>query len=234
MGDGPRDGPVACKSKDHACLAAKHRRGGRGGGARRASEVTSKKRDPPHFERAPPHKLCAFAGPLPSPRFCLPLSQRSGPGRTPRIASTPSTTSGTGRRRPTDAGSTGTTRYAPAARSLPRIPAARRQGNAWFPRTGRAGHAARPYAPRPRQVLPHWFESVTKQYPAVRFRPEEGDPHSPFFPLLGTYSSRNRTVLAQHFAWMKRAGIGVAVISWWGRPDVEGTRRPSRARPPSP
>ena len=35
-------------------------------------------------------------------------------------------------------------------------------------------------------------------------------------PLLGAYSSRDRAVLDRHFGWFVEAGIGVAVVSYWG------------------
>jgi len=40
---------------------------------------------------------------------------------------------------------------------------------------------------------------------------------SDFYPLLGAYSSNNPDVVAQHFAWMRQAGIGVVIADWWGR-----------------
>jgi glycoprotein endo-alpha-1,2-mannosidase len=40
---------------------------------------------------------------------------------------------------------------------------------------------------------------------------------SDFYPLLGPYSSIDRAVVAQHFGWLREAGVGVIVSSWWGR-----------------
>jgi glycoprotein endo-alpha-1,2-mannosidase len=40
---------------------------------------------------------------------------------------------------------------------------------------------------------------------------------SDYFPALGAYSSNDPAVVAQHMAWLRQAGIGVIVLSWWGR-----------------
>lgn len=42
------------------------------------------------------------------------------------------------------------------------------------------------------------------------------DISSDYYPVLGAYSSTDRAVVAQHFAWMRQAGIGVIITSWWG------------------
>jgi glycoprotein endo-alpha-1,2-mannosidase len=44
---------------------------------------------------------------------------------------------------------------------------------------------------------------------------------SDFYPVLGAYSSLDRAVVAQHFAWLREAGVGVIVSSWWGRRSIE-------------
>ena len=49
------------------------------------------------------------------------------------------------------------------------------------------------------------------------------DVHSPFYPAKGCYSSMDPDVLDSHVAEALDAGINVLVVSWWGRPDVEGT-----------
>jgi len=36
------------------------------------------------------------------------------------------------------------------------------------------------------------------------------------FPALGAYSSNDPAVVAQHMAWLRQAGIGVIIVSWWG------------------
>ena len=35
--------------------------------------------------------------------------------------------------------------------------------------------------------------------------------------MLGAYSIADKAVLAQHFAWLREAGIGVIISSWWGQ-----------------
>lgn len=40
---------------------------------------------------------------------------------------------------------------------------------------------------------------------------------SDYFPALGAYSSNDRTVIAQHMAWLRQAGIGVIIVTWWGQ-----------------
>ena len=48
------------------------------------------------------------------------------------------------------------------------------------------------------------------------YRPQE-DLASDYYPLLGPYSISNPEVLAQHFAWLREAGVGLIISSWWGR-----------------
>jgi glycoprotein endo-alpha-1,2-mannosidase len=40
---------------------------------------------------------------------------------------------------------------------------------------------------------------------------------SDYYPQLGPYSSLDPAVVAQHFAWLREAGVGVIVSSWWGQ-----------------
>jgi hypothetical protein len=42
-----------------------------------------------------------------------------------------------------------------------------------------------------------------------------------YYPKLGVYSSRDPAVLAQHMAWINRAGVGTIVVSWWGQGSPE-------------
>ena len=75
------------------------------------------------------------------------------------------------------------------------------------------------------EVLPHWTEATRQRFPhgaGTRFRPPVYI-HSPFYPARGPYSSRNGTVLRAQFQEMREHGIDVAVLSWWGRPTVQGT-----------
>lgn len=36
------------------------------------------------------------------------------------------------------------------------------------------------------------------------------------YPALSAYSSKDPQVVAQHMAWLRRAGVGVIISSWWG------------------
>ena len=40
---------------------------------------------------------------------------------------------------------------------------------------------------------------------------------SDYYPQLGPYSSLDPAVVAQHFAWLREAGVGVIISSWWGQ-----------------
>jgi hypothetical protein len=40
---------------------------------------------------------------------------------------------------------------------------------------------------------------------------------SDYFPALGAYSSNDPKVVAQHMTWLRQAGIGVIITSWWGQ-----------------
>jgi glycoprotein endo-alpha-1,2-mannosidase len=42
---------------------------------------------------------------------------------------------------------------------------------------------------------------------------------SDYYPALGPYSESDPAVLAQHFAWLREAGVGVIISSWWGQRD---------------
>ncbi|HJS74253.1 MAG TPA: hypothetical protein VJ921_08210, partial [Vicinamibacteria bacterium] len=39
---------------------------------------------------------------------------------------------------------------------------------------------------------------------------------SEYFPLLGAYDSRSRTILERHDRWIAESGVGVVAVSWWG------------------
>lgn len=63
----------------------------------------------------------------------------------------------------------------------------------------------------------HWNE--------VMFNPPQ-DISSDFYPVLGAYSVSDPTVLAQHFAWLRQAGVGLIISSWWGQGDPSDTAIP--------
>lgn len=48
------------------------------------------------------------------------------------------------------------------------------------------------------------------------FMPPE-DISSDYYPALGPYSSIDPLVVSQHFAWLREAGVGVIISSWWGQ-----------------
>lgn len=56
----------------------------------------------------------------------------------------------------------------------------------------------------------HWGEG--NFYPPL-------DIASDFYPVLGAYSVSDPAVLAQHFSWLREAGVGVIISSWWGKGD---------------
>ena len=65
---------------------------------------------------------------------------------------------------------------------------------------------------RNHEVLPHWTPEVNKNFPnGSRYSPPEML-HSPYYPKLGPYSSRDPEVLDTHMDDMKRAGIDVAAL----------------------
>jgi len=47
-----------------------------------------------------------------------------------------------------------------------------------------------------------------------------------YYPLLDAYSAIDPDVVAQHFAWLREAGVGVIVSSWWGRGSNENIAVP--------
>ncbi|MFN8384780.1 MAG: hypothetical protein U0V02_22795 [Anaerolineales bacterium] len=49
---------------------------------------------------------------------------------------------------------------------------------------------------------------------------------SDYFPELGAYSSRDPQVVAQHMAWLRQAGVGVIITSWWGQGSNEDGAMP--------
>jgi hypothetical protein len=56
----------------------------------------------------------------------------------------------------------------------------------------------------------HWEDTNHALYPP-------DDISSDYYPLLGPYSSSDPVVLARHMAWLRQAGIGVLIQTWWGR-----------------
>ena len=73
------------------------------------------------------------------------------------------------------------------------------------------------------EILPHWNPTIAVQWPSKSRFAAPAETHSPFSPSRGCYSSSDPALLDAHMNEMKRAGIGAAIFSWWGRPEVEGT-----------
>ncbi|XP_032776674.2 glycoprotein endo-alpha-1,2-mannosidase [Daphnia magna] len=64
------------------------------------------------------------------------------------------------------------------------------------------------------EYLPNWDEKDKNVYPTGKHVPP-GDIGANFYPLLGCYSSKNPVTVGQHMKWIRQAGIGVLVISWY-------------------
>ena len=43
------------------------------------------------------------------------------------------------------------------------------------------------------------------------------DISSDYYPVLGPYSSNDPAVVDQHMRWLRQAGVGVIIVSWWGQ-----------------
>ncbi len=44
---------------------------------------------------------------------------------------------------------------------------------------------------------------------------------SDYYPALGPYSSNDPRVVEQHMQWLRQAGVGLIIVSWWGRGSEE-------------
>uniref|UniRef100_A0A2K6VPZ7 Glycoprotein endo-alpha-1,2-mannosidase n=1 Tax=Onchocerca volvulus TaxID=6282 RepID=A0A2K6VPZ7_ONCVO len=62
--------------------------------------------------------------------------------------------------------------------------------------------------------ISHWDPSIAQKYP-TGFHVPPLDIGSSFYPLLGSYSSRDPAVIEQHMKWMLSAGIDVVIVSWY-------------------
>ena len=73
-------------------------------------------------------------------------------------------------------------------------------------------------------TLPHWTAEMNQRFvPNIPFRPPD-EPHSPFYPARGLYSSRDRAVLSLQMEEIARAGVDTIMLSWWGRADADVRR----------
>jgi hypothetical protein len=70
-----------------------------------------------------------------------------------------------------------------------------------------------------------WYRSIPADPDWVHWNEPYFSPplniSSDYYPQLGPYSSLDPAVVAQHFAWLREAGVGVIISSWWGRPSIE-------------
>lgn len=64
------------------------------------------------------------------------------------------------------------------------------------------------------EYLSNWDKNDKAEYPSGRHQPPE-DIGANFYPLLGCYSSNDTKTVAQHMEWIKSAGAGVLVVSWY-------------------
>merc|ERR1719491_1993050 len=65
------------------------------------------------------------------------------------------------------------------------------------------------------QYIENWQKGGSDNYPKGQHDPDDDDIGSTFWPQLGPYSSRDRSVIRTHMQQMKQASIGVAVLSWY-------------------
>ncbi|NXG90949.1 MANEA mannosidase, partial [Stercorarius parasiticus] len=72
-------------------------------------------------------------------------------------------------------------------------------------------------------LLPHWDPKIANNYPKGRHNPPE-DIGSNFYPELGSYSSKDPSVIEAHMKQMRSASTGVIVLSWYppGMADENG------------
>jgi glycoprotein endo-alpha-1,2-mannosidase len=73
-------------------------------------------------------------------------------------------------------------------------------------------------------ILPHWTDSVNERYPNIGqavATPPDGV-HSRFYPSRGPYSVADRATLLSQMTELRASGVGVVVLSWWGRPGLSG------------
>jgi len=69
----------------------------------------------------------------------------------------------------------------------------------------------------------HWAHAVLKQHAndtiSKGFIPGGDNISSNYFPQLGAYSSTDRGIIKTHMQMLRKAGIGVIVLTWWNKAD---------------
>ena len=63
-------------------------------------------------------------------------------------------------------------------------------------------------------IIPHWIDSTWNNLGSY---PGGDDIGANYFPRLGSYSSNDLKVVNLHMKQIRQAGIGVVVLSWWGK-----------------
>ena len=64
------------------------------------------------------------------------------------------------------------------------------------------------------EILPHWSDTTWNNMGSFSGGDDIG---ANFYPELGCYSSADTALISQHMDMIVEAGIGVFVISWWGK-----------------
>jgi len=66
-------------------------------------------------------------------------------------------------------------------------------------------------------TLPHWTAAMNERFPPGQpFTPPD-QPHSPFYPARGLYSSGDAAVLREQMSELAAAGVDTVMLSWWGQ-----------------
>jgi len=65
------------------------------------------------------------------------------------------------------------------------------------------------------EYIPNWNKQDTRKYPTGTHNPNNDDIGANFYPQLGCYSSSDDSVISDHMYQIKKAGIGVLVLSWY-------------------
>jgi hypothetical protein len=67
-------------------------------------------------------------------------------------------------------------------------------------------------------VLPHWSDHTWDDMEGFPGGESIG---ANYYPELGCYSSTDKSVIDAHMKMIREAGIGVVVITWWGKDSFE-------------
>jgi glycoprotein endo-alpha-1,2-mannosidase len=65
------------------------------------------------------------------------------------------------------------------------------------------------------EYISNWNKEDTRKYPAGIHNPNNNDIGANFYPQLGCYSSADDNVISDHMYQIKKAGIGVLILSWY-------------------